>query len=95
MHVITRRRLLEFSEKYSASGEPLDRWYRIVKHTDFESFVDLRKTFPQADQVGRLIVFDIGGNKYRLITYIVYARKRIFIRNVLTHHEYDKGKWKE
>ena len=95
MHVITRRRLLEFSEKYSDAGEPLDRWYRIVKHTDFESFADLRKTFPQADQVGRLIVFDIGGNKYRLITYIVYARKRIYIRNVLTHHEYDKGKWKE
>ena len=95
MHVITRRRLLEFSEKHSDAGEPLDRWYRIIKHTDFESFADLRKTFPQADKVGRLIVFDIGGNKYRLITYIVYGRKRIYIRNVLTHHEYDKGKWKE
>lgn len=92
MHVITRRRLLEFSEKYSGAGEPLDRWYRIVKHTDFGSFADLRKTFPQADQVGRLIVFNIGGNKYRLITYNFYGRKRIYIRDVLTHPEYDKGK---
>jgi len=95
MHVITRKRLLEFSEKYSDADEPLDRWYRIVKHTYFESFADLRKTFPQADQVGRLVVFNIGGNKYRLITYIVYDRKRIYIRDVLTHPEYDKGKWKE
>ena len=95
MHVIIRRRLLEFSEKHSDAGEPLDRWYRIVKHTDFESFADLRKTFPHADQVGRLTVFNIGGNKYRLITYIVYDRKRIYIRDVLTHPEYDKGKWKE
>ncbi len=95
MHVITRRRLLEFNQKYSDADVPLDRWYRIVKHTDFESFADLRKTFPQADQVGKLTVFNIGGNKYRLITYIVYGRERIYIRDVLTHPEYDKGKWKE
>ena len=95
MHVITRKRLLEFSEKFPDAGEPLDRWYRIVKRTDFKSLAGLRKTFPHADQVGRLIVFNIGGNKYRLITYIVFSRKRIYIRNVLTHSEYDKGKWKE
>lgn len=95
MHVITRKRLPAFSEKYSDADEPLERWYRIVKHTDFESFTDLRKTFPQADQVGRLTVFNIAGNKYRLIAYIVYGRKRIYIRDILTHAEYDKGKWKE
>jgi mRNA interferase HigB len=51
--------------------------------------------FPHADQVDRLTVFNIGGNKYRLITYIVYEKKRIYIRDILTHKEYDKGKWKE
>ncbi|MCD6585414.1 MAG: type II toxin-antitoxin system HigB family toxin [Desulfobacteraceae bacterium] len=95
MHVITRKRLLEFSKKYSNTKESLDRWYRIVKNTDFTSFSNLQKTFPIADQVGRLTVFNISRNKCRLIAYIVYARKRIYIRNILTHSEYDKGKWKE
>ncbi len=95
MHIITRKRLLEFGNKYPGSIEALDRWYRIVKHSDFNSFAELRKTFPQADQVGKFIVFNIGGNKYRLIAYIVFSTKRIYIRYVLTHTEYDKGNWKE
>lgn len=95
MHIITRKRLLEFSEKHPEAEQPLDRWYRISKRTNFESFADLRKTFPSADGVGRLTVFNIGGNKFRLITYIVYDKKRIYIRDILTHEEYDKGEWKE
>lgn len=95
MHVITRKRLLEFSEAHPDVHEPLDRWYRLVKRNDFKSFSDMRKMFPHADQVGRLTVFNIGENKFRLITYIVYESKRIYIRAILTHEEYDKGKWKE
>ncbi len=95
MHIITRKRLLEFCKKHPDSEEPLDRWYRIVKQSNYNSFAELRKTFPKADQVGKFTVFDIGGNKYRLITYIVYSAKRIYIRHILTHAEYDKGKWKE
>ena len=95
MHVITRRLLLKFGTKHPDAEEPLGRWYRIVKRTNFASFSDLRKTFPSADQVGRLTVFDIGGNKYRLIAFIPYQKKRIYIRKILTHNEYNKGKWKE
>jgi len=94
MHIITRKRLLEFGKKYSDSAEPLNRWYRIVKHSNYNSFAELRKTFPQADQVGKLTVFNIGGNKYRIIAYIVFSAKRIYIRHVLTHIEYNKGDWK-
>ena len=95
MHVITRKRLLEFAEKHPDSSEPLDRWYRIVIHTDFDTFSELRNVFPSVDLVERLTVFNIGGNKYRLIAYIVYTKKRIYIRNILTHGQYEKGKWKE
>lgn len=95
MHVITRKRILEFSILFPDAQLPLDRWYRIVKNCKFESFSDLRKTFPGTDQVGRLTVFNIGGNKYRLIAYIVYSNNRIYIRKILTHKEYNKGKWKE
>ncbi len=95
MHIITRKRLLEFGKEHPASEKPLDRWYRIIKESEYNSFAELRKTFPNSDQVGRLTVFNIGGNKYRLITYIVYSAKRIYIRHILTHPEYDKRKWKE
>jgi len=95
MHIITRKKLLEFDKKYPDSEEPLDRWYRIVKQSNYNSFAELKKTFPKADQVGKYTVFDISGNKYRLIAYIVYSAKRIYIRHILTHPEYDKGKWKE
>ncbi len=93
MHIITRKRLLDFSKKHPDSEEPLDRWYRIVKQSTY--IAELRKTFPKVDQVGKLTVFDIGGNKYRLIAYIVFSAQRIYIRHILTHPEYDKGKWKE
>ena len=95
MHIITRKRLLEFGKKYPDLVEPLDRWYRIVKHSNYNSFPELRNSFPQADQVGKFIVFNIGGNKYRLIAYMNFSTKRIYIRHILTHPEYDKGNWKE
>ncbi len=62
---------------------------------EWREITDLRKVFPSADQVGKFTVFNIGGNKVRLITAIHYNRKLIFIRNVLTHKEYDKNYWKE
>ena len=95
MRLITRRRLLEFSETYSDAAEPLERWYRIMKHGEFSSFAELRKVFPSADKVGTLTIFNIGGNKYRLIVAIHYNRQIVYIRHVLTHKDYDKEKWKE
>ena len=95
MHVITRKRLLEFAEKHPHSAEPLDRWYRTVKRIRYNSFTALRKDFPSADVVGEFIVFNIAGNKYRLITAIHFNRGIIFIRHVLTHKQYNKNKWKK
>jgi mRNA interferase HigB len=51
--------------------------------------------FPHADQVGKLTVFNIGGNKYRLIAAILFNRGKVYVRHLLTHAEYDQGKWKE
>jgi mRNA interferase HigB len=55
---------------------------------------DLR-VFASADNVEGLTVFDIGGNKFRLITSIHYNRPKVYIRAVLTHAEYDRGNWKK
>ena len=62
---------------------------------NFASFAEVRAVFPSTDQVGKLTVFNIGGNKARLIAAIHYNRRRVYIRAVLTHPEYDEGKWKE
>ena len=95
MHVITKKRLVEFAARFPVARDPLLKWYRIVSQTDFSSFAAVRSVFRAADRVGRLAVFDIGGNKFRIIAAIHYNRHRIYIRHVLTHAEYDKGNWKE
>lgn len=72
----------------------LQHWFTIVRKTDYASFVDLRKTFPSADQVDQFTVFNIGGNKFRLIAAIHYNRKKLYIRHILTHTEYDRNMWR-
>jgi mRNA interferase HigB len=95
MHVITRKRLNEFAAKHPTARPSLAQWYSLIKTQSFGNFVELRKTFPSADQVGNLTVFNIGGNKARLIAAIHYNRKKVYIRAVLTHPEYDRGDWKK
>ena len=95
MHIITRKRIVDFANKYPDCASSLDSWYRILKHSTISSFAELRAIFPSADQVEGLTVFDVGGNKVRLIAAIHYNAQRLYIRHVLTHNEYDKNRWKE
>jgi len=95
MHVITRRRLNEFVERFPETNKALASWYRQMKRAQFVSIEEVRTIFPSADKVGKLTVFNIGGNKVRLVAAIHYNRKKVYIRAVLTHAEYDAGKWKE
>jgi len=67
MHIITRKRLNEFAETHPDSRSALEHWYREMKHRNLSSFAELRTVFPNADQVGKLTVFNIGGNKARLV----------------------------
>lgn len=95
MHVISKKRLQEFADKHPDCRNSLEAWYRIVKNNDYRSFAELKAHFSSADRVGRFTVFNIGGNKVRLIASIHYNRHKLYIRHVLTHREYDRGKWKE
>jgi mRNA interferase HigB len=95
MHVITRKRLNEFAATHPMASSALQHWYKLMKSGAYHSFAELRNVFPSADQVGKLTVFNIGGNTARLIAAIHYNRQRVYIRAILTHQEYDQGKWKE
>ena len=66
----------------------------MVEKNRYANWSDLKASFNSVDRVGDLVVFDIGGNKYRLISYIRFRKQIVYIKAVLTHQEYDKGAWK-
>jgi mRNA interferase HigB len=81
--------------KHADLSKPLDTWYRLAMKANWENIADVRKTYPLADPVGKYTVFNIKGNAYRLIVKIEYEYGLVFIKDVLTHAEYDKGAWKK
>lgn len=95
MRVITAKRVWEAMDKWPHSATALDEWYRKAKAINPKDFSAMRAIFPAADKVGSLHVFNIGGNKLRLVAVVRYRVQRLYIRHVLDHREYDKGKWKE
>lgn len=95
MRIVSRKTLADFLEKHPDSKDALARWHRIVERSTFAGFAELRQTFPSTDLVGRYTVFNIGGNKFRLITSIHYDRGKVYVRHLLTHQEYDQEKWKK
>jgi mRNA interferase HigB len=95
MRIISKKKLMEFWQKHPQSEIPLNDWYKIVSRNSYKNLVEIRGTFPSADWVGNLLVFNISGNKYRLITAVHFNTGTVYIRDVLSHAEYDKGKWKK
>ncbi|MGR9108990.1 MAG: type II toxin-antitoxin system HigB family toxin [Gammaproteobacteria bacterium] len=94
MHVIAKPALAAFWRTHPDAEKPLLAWHRIMESAVFADFNELRKTFASADYVNGLTVFNIGGNKYRLIAAIHYNRHKVYIRHVLTHADYDRNDWK-
>lgn len=95
MHIISTSKLKKFWEKHSSSETPLRSWCKKAETTDWQNIVEVKEAFPSADSVENFTIFNIGGNKYRLITFIDYKYKKIFIRDILTHAEYDEEIWKK
>jgi mRNA interferase HigB len=95
MHVISFKRIREFFSGHRDAETSLTAWYRVTKKANWQNLAELKQTYPSADLVGRYVLFNIGGNKYRLIARIVYRSQTVFVVAVMTHEEYDLGKWKE
>ena len=94
MHIISRKKLRDFWKENEHSEQPLDNWFRTIKRFSPQSLVELRQTFPNADLYGECLIFNVGGNKFRLITKIFFREQTVLVRFVLTHREYDKDAWK-
>ena len=100
MRIIKRATLAAYWERNPQAESGLLYWHKLAKAARWAHLADVRATFPHADTVtvksGRgVVVFNIAGNKYRLITAIHYNRQLVFTLMVLTHGQYSKGKWKD
>jgi len=93
VRVISRKRIKEAIAAHSEWKASLEVWYRTARAADWSHFADVRLTWRNSDPVGSCVVFDIANNRCRLITYINYRTKKVFILSVLSHAEYDKGGW--
>jgi mRNA interferase HigB len=94
MHVISQKALREFWALHPEAESALRRWHQTVESATWNNFAEIRGTFASADACGRCVVFNVGGNKYRIIAAVHFNRHKVYLRSVLTHAEYDRGAWK-
>ncbi len=90
MHIISKKPLREFWGKYPDSEKPLQAWYRTVERSTYKNWSQLHDAFSTADKVEKWIVFNIGGNKYRLVIAVNYPYRMCYVRFVGTHQVYDR-----
>lgn len=95
MHVISFKILREYGQTHANCQEPLNNWYKVAVKAKWSKLVEVQQVFPKAEAVGNFTVFNIKGNKYRLIVNIDYPGQLIYIKYILTHAEYDKENWKD
>jgi mRNA interferase HigB len=94
--VISWAKCREVAKDRAESHEPLERWYDLTEQARWKSFTDVRSTFGKTvDRVGDCYIFDIQGGNFRLVAKISKTWKKVWIRHILTHAEYDRGKWQD
>lgn len=92
VNVVAPRTLRSFWEKHPLAKVALKTWLKEVQKAQFRNLNELQQRFPSADYLSEneLTIFNIGGNNYRMITFVRYVSQSIFIKKVMTHAEYDK-----
>jgi len=100
MRIIKPRRIAEFAKIYPTAKSGLEHWLICAKAAQWDHLIDVRRTFPHADEVRvksrrTVVVFNIKRNDYRLITAIHYNLEKVFVLMFMTHAEYDKDHWKD
>ena len=95
MRVITKAHIKRAGAEYPDAKKALESWYQVMFNTQFNNFAQLKEVFKTVDHVGRVAVFNIKGNHYRLIAAIHYNTKLVYVLEVMTHVDYDKDNWKD
>lgn len=92
MRIVSNTALTDFAAMHPLAGDPLQAWRKVVESRDFVNFADLKTAFNATDKVDIYYIFDIGGNKYRVVSAIHFNTNIMYIRHVFTHKEYDRWK---
>jgi mRNA interferase HigB len=90
MHLISNRSLREFALRYPQADAPLQAWRRLIERNRFTGFADLKALFQSVDKAGEFFVFNVGGNKFRVISAIHFNTQTLYVRQVFTHADYDE-----
>ncbi len=97
--MISQKALRDFAKEHADAAKPLSAWLKLARRGTFQNLAEMKKAFASTDLVSAgsrsLYVFNIGGNKYRLIAAIHFNSQKLFVRNILTHSEYATGRWKK
>ena len=88
LHLVLKGKSLDVAEEVAS-------WFKTAAAAHWDSIRDVRQSFPDADQVGEALVFNIRGNRYRLIATVFYPARTIYLKALLTHKEYDREEWKK
>ncbi len=92
MIVVGKKRVLDFMQKYNQSRRVMQSWVQLVEAATWSSLQNLKETCPTADLIKgtNLVVFDIRGDKYRIIARVDYSEQEVQIRHVFTHEHYEE-----
>lgn len=93
MKLLSNKALREFVGRPPEAEAPLQGWKRIIEKSAFADFAALRRSFRAVDKVGDKPVFTIGANKWHLIAHVNFERQIVYVKEVLTHADYDRGGW--
>ncbi len=88
MRVISNKALRDFAARHASAARPLQAWRRTIEGGEFANFASLKRTFNSVDRVGAYYVFDIAGNRFRIVAAIHFNTQCLLVRHVLTHADY-------
>ena len=93
MQIISFKKLKEFFNQDQNAKTALQDWHKTIKKAEWENFADIKKTFNSVDCVGNgRYVFNVKGNQYRVVAIVRFSHKRVLIRWVGNHEDYNKIK---
>ncbi len=95
MHVISRKKLVEFWTLHAAAEELLAAWFKVAEKADWMQWSDVQRTYPKASYFHCCLIFNICGGDYRLVVRRSLNWKTLFVVAVMSHAEYDRDAWKK